>query len=46
MNCAFLDFLANENRVIVRTYELNLLFTGGWLSALASIKAGVYGLSP
>ena len=25
--------LANENHATVRTYELNLLFTGGWLSA-------------
>jgi len=24
--------LANENRETVRTYELNLLVTGGWLS--------------
>ena len=38
--------LANENHLAVRTYELNLLFTGGWPSALASIKAGIYGSSP
>ena len=32
--------MANENRETVRTYELNLLVTGGWLSALANIRAG------
>jgi len=37
--------MANETRVTVRTYELNLLVTGGWLSALSSIRAVVYGSS-
>ena len=38
--------LANENHETVRTYELNLLVTGGWLSALSSIRADIYGSSP
>jgi len=35
-----------RNRETVRTYELNLLVTGGWLSALSNIRAGLYGFSP
>lgn len=36
--------MANEDRGAVGTYELNLFFTGGWLFALASIRASVYGV--
>ncbi len=34
---------ANEYRVTVRTHELNLYSTGGWLSTLSSIGASSYG---
>ncbi|MEO7659910.1 MAG: hypothetical protein ABIV48_09880 [Pyrinomonadaceae bacterium] len=38
-----MNIIGEWNRETVRTYELNLLVTGGWLSALANIRAGTYG---